>query len=1633
MQPTHNDFSTLFQFNPIPNWVYNVSTFEILEVNQAAIHLYGYSRDEFLTKTILDLRTEEEIPRMLETRAHTIEKEGILHFGIFNHLKKSGERILMDIYGHRLQFAAQDAIMISAINVTEIQQQLTELKDSEKKLKAASSIAHLGYWRLELDGQQLSWSEEVYEIWGRSQSDFPVDFDRFLTTIHPDDQKEFFNEQMAAFNGEKTLDFIHRILLPDHRIKWVHEIGRIERNKEGQPIAFEGTVRDITLQKEEEQRLKILESVITNTHDSVIITEADPVEGIGHRIVYVNQAFTKLTGYTKEEVIGKSPKLLQGPNTDYEEIARLSTALKNWEPCEISTINYKKSGEEFWINFTVNPVADEKGWYTHWIAIEKDITQQKNRELEKALLASISTVFSPTMDLHNSLQLVCEEVSRFGGFSFSEIWLPSTRQDKLQIKASCARDKAGEDFFQLSANIHEFELNEGIQGHVWASKKAWVADKSDDKQVLLRMEAARAADIQSLMGIPLLHDGNMVGVMIVGAQKPRQSIKQLAPTLSKLENYIGSEIHRKKIETELERLFQSLPDLICLSDFNGQFLKINSAGCALLGYAEEEIIGQHYSRFIHPEDEKISHVEIGQLIAGNSNFQYENRYLTKSGKIIWLSWNCSSSIEEGIIFASAKDITAEKKLGELLEESLSLARMGGWEIDLVNSKLYWSDMVHTLHGTDPANFIPNISEGIEFYRPDFRELVKSAIQVTIETAAPFDFEAIIITTEKKELWVRVIGKAEMREGRCIRIIGSFQDIHDRKTTELRLQSIMDDLPGASFQYLVYPDGSEELRSVNKAAEKIWGLKREDCIKNPGLVWNQVKLGGDFIEVMRNINLAITNQSKWQSQWRYIYPNGQVGWQEGSGTPYFLPDGTVVFNSMVFDITEEKKATLLYEETSKMARVGSWELNLKDAGNDSMYWSPMVRTILEVDKNYTPSLTGGFEFYEPESRNKIQAAVKRLIGEQVPFDEELLIRTAKGKLRWIRCMGKGEFVLDECVRIFGSYQDIDDRKKAAAELKRAFEDRTKILESIGDAFFTMDRHFVVTYWNRIAEELLHVKREQVLHQNLWDVFPDAVKLPSYTYYNQVLATGQAVRFEDYYGIWLEVNAYPTEDGVSVFFRDITLKKEADMRLHKAYEERNTILESIGDAFFAVDNNWIVTYWNQMAEKVLHKSREEIVGRHLWTEYADAIDSDFYRNYQLAKETGESISFEEYYPTQQIWFEVTAYPSESGLSVYFKDITLRKEADIRLRDANERFEKVSEVTNDAIWDWNVVENSLFWGNGFSTLFGYEVEKITPTLDAWTSHIPEHLRELVLQSLQRVLDDRTQSIWQEEYQYLKADGTYANVIDRGIVMRDKKGQPVRMVGAMRDITYQKVYEQELRQLNEDLKSKIRELEQANEELEQFAFIASHDLQEPLRMISSFMDQLRRKYGADLDPKAHQYIHFAVDGAKRMKKIILDLLEYSRAGRVSGAMEWIHLEEIVADYMLLRKKIIADKAAQLVQDPLPVVQGYRAPLTQTLHALLDNAVKYSRTGVNPVVELRVSEAAKEWIIEVKDNGIGIDPQFHDKIFIIFQRLHNRDEYEGTGIGLSIVKKHVESWGGKIWVESEVGSGTSFYFTIKK
>ncbi|WP_100611131.1 PAS domain S-box protein [Confluentibacter lentus] len=1605
------DYSTLFYLNPFPHWVYDIGTFEILDVNQATIDLYGYSKEEFLALTIKDLRPKEEIPKVIAVHEGIDTHVGNKHFGTFTHQKKDGTIFRVETNGHRVEFQGKSCFMIVGQDVTDKEKLFRQSQEAMHIMNASLdvicsidengifiSVSHAavdvwGYQPEELVGKaylELVYEEDLeltrqvaidimsgkavttfenryikkngniaYNIWSaRWDSETKIMYaiarnaneKRKADQVLAESEKRFkalvqegsdliaildiegnykyvsptsiaiLGFTPEEFLGKSPFEFIH----PEDIENTMQSLGKIAtenrvavqpfrfKNKDGQwhwietvltnmleHPSIQGIVansRDITEKRNEEQHSKLLQSVITHTNDAVLITEAEPQDEPGPRIIYVNEAFTKMTGYTAEEVIGKSPRLLQGPKTDKKELARLGKALRNWQPCEVTTLNYKKNGEEFWINFTVSPVADETGWYTHWIAIERDVTAAKNEQFKNDFLNNISTVFNDGIDLNMSLERLCELIANYGDFSFCEIWLPTIHQKALKLLSRIEMDATAKKFYIESEDIDEIGFDKGLPGKVWKSKESIIWQDSDIETFFIRNDAAKKAGLKSVLGIPLTHQEKIVGVMVVGTKEDVDKMEHFQSMLTEMESFIGSKINRKRLESDLHHLFDTLPDIICIADSKGHFLKINKAGCELLGYEEHEIVGYPFEKFTHPLDKTIYSNEIKK---GDSILNFENRYITKKNDTIWLNWHCNSIKEEGVIYATAKNITEEKKLRELLVDASQLAKIGSWELDLLSKDetdtLYWSPMVKKIMEVD-SNYNPSFTGGREFYKPESKDRIEKVVEVLIKGGSGFDEELQIVTKRGKEKWIRIIAKGEHVNGVCTKIFGSIQDINAMKTTEFQLKEILGSISDGFYAL----DEHWNFTYFNKEAENLLNRKSSEVL----------------------------GKSIWE------------GLSHLKGT----------------------ELERVYKKVAKSRKPISIE-----------YLSPKYGNWFEI--NVYPSV-GGISVY---------------------------------------------------------FKNIDERINTAEKLQNAYQEKIKIIESIGDAFFTMDRDFTVTYWNKTAEKLLGFKRESLLGKNLWSVFPTAVNLPSYANYHKVMETGEPIMFEDYYGVWLEVNAYPSADGISVFFRDITHRKEADDRLLKAYDEKNQILESIGDAFFAVDKDWTVTYWNKEAENILGRKRDVILGKNLWEEYADAVESDFYRQYHLAVSTAKMVSFEEYYSTLGKWFEVTAYPNSNGLSVYFKDVTLRKETDIRILQANERFEKVTKATTDAIWDWDIENDVFYRGDGFEKLFGYEVKKTLTGEVFWQdSFHPEDLPKIQA-SLHECLQDSAMDLWRQEYRIIRKGGEEKTVIDKGVVIRNEEGKAIRMVGAITDITHRVVYEKEVIELNKMLKKHIKELEISNEELEQFAFIASHDLQEPLRMISSFLNQIQRKYGDQLDDKAHQYINFATDGAKRMKQIILDLLDYSKAGKLAENLERIKLNELIDEYGILRRRLIQEKGATIIVNNLPNVTCYKAPLLQTLHCLLDNAIKYSRENVPPVIKISALETDTYWQISIEDNGIGIDAQFFDKIFIIFQRLHNRDRYEGTGIGLSIAKKHIEYWGGKIWVESELDKGSAFYFTINK
>jgi len=256
------------------------------------------------------------------------------------------------------------------------------------------------------------------------------------------------------------------------------------------------------------------------------------------------------------------------------------------------------------------------------------------------------------------------------------------------------------------------------------------------------------------------------------------------------------------------------------------------------------------------------------------------------------------------------------------------------------------------------------------------------------------------------------------------------------------------------------------------------------------------------------------------------------------------------------------------------------------------------------------------------------------------------------------------------------------------------------------------------------------------------------------------------------------------------------------------------------------------------------------------------------------------------------------------------------------------------------------------------------------------------------------------------------------------DADGAIVNFIGVKEDITRRKEIEEELRRTS-------AELARSNVELEQFAAIASHDLREPLRMVSAYLQLLQRRYGGRLDAQADEFIAFAVDGANRMDKLILGLLTYSRVGTRGTPFQPLDMEQVLTDATANLRAAIDQSGAHIDHDPLPRLAGDPSQLVSLLQNLIANAIKYAAPAKPPIIHVGAQRGDGEWIFSVHDNGIGIAPEFFDRIFVIFQRLHTRQECDGSGIGLAVCKRIVERHHGRIWVESTEDQGSTFFFTL--
>ncbi|MEP0916466.1 response regulator [Leptolyngbya sp. DQ-M1] len=524
-----------------------------------------------------------------------------------------------------------------------------------------------------------------------------------------------------------------------------------------------------------------------------------------------------------------------------------------------------------------------------------------------------------------------------------------------------------------------------------------------------------------------------------------------------------------------------------------------------------------------------------------------------------------------------------------------------------------------------------------------------------------------------------------------------------------------------------------------------------------------------------------------------------------------------------------------------------------------------------------------------------------------------------------------------------------------------------------------------------------------------------------------------------------------------------RAEAEAQRNRA----NNILESITDSFFALDQNWHFTYVNSQAELTLQRKREDLIGKNIWDEFPEAVGAEFYQQYHRVRTEQVAVKFEAFYAPLNAWMAVHAYPAKDGISVYFQDISDRHRKQQELDRLYQRSQLFADVTLKVRQSLNVdevmqtavaeVQELLqtdrvliyrLWADGTGSGVAEAV------LPGWTPVLGRKFPEEVfpLTHRERYRQGRIAKISDVKNQQEKVAGCLIEFVQQ-FQVRAKLVVPILIKSELwglliahhcRSPRNWTEFETELlqqladqvgialnqAQLLEQETRNSQELARSNADLQQFAYIASHDLQEPLRMITSYLQLLERRYKDQLDESANDFISYAVDGAARMKTLINDLLAYSRVQTRGKPFELVDCNESVEQAIANLKLAIEDNQATLTCDPLPEVRADRTQMIQLFQNLISNALKF-HCAEAPMIRISAEPRSEEWLFRVQDNGIGIEAQYAERIFVIFQRLHNRTEYPGTGIGLAVCKKIIERHGGTIWVESQTGKGSTFCFTI--
>lgn len=879
----------------------------------------------------------------------------------------------------------------------------------------------------------------------------------------------------------------------------------------------------------------------------------------------------------------------------------------------------------------------------------------------------------------------------------------------------------------------------------------------------------------------------------------------------------------------------------------------------------------------------------------------------------------------------------------------------------------------------------------------------------------------------------------------------------RPTTADFKQSLIPDL---IQQAIIVTDIHGKVIFWNEYACTLYGWTREEVMGKT--IMNFISADLTYAEGMA-IMEQLQNGQTWSGEYTVKHKDQHTFKVHVHDSPFYDGQGNVAgIIGISRDLSEEVQTKELIRLQSNLLDHVEQAVVATDLAGNVFYWNNEAEKLYGWTRDEVKNKPLPLKAKDQARFTEIQTEVMRTLSAGQSWQGEFSFHNKRNELiHTFSIYSPIKNQEGQLTGIISVSSDITAREKARQEKEFERLNQEALINSTSDLIWSVNPDYKLITANKSFLERLKSYTGCVLKTGDFllnkEFFPEEYLNFWQDKYDTGLK-GETLNFEIYVppinGLserWSEATINPIFDlkkqviGIACYGRDITTAKQSAQTIRQS-EERFRIMFEEAPLGIALINSYTGSILD------VNKKFAAITGRSLdelkaidWMAitHPDDVQEDLDNMKLLNEKKIPGFTMQKRYirPDRSIvWIQMSIVPigrleSESPRHLcMIEDITEMKNNLHIIEESNERFNLVAKATNDVIWDWDLSTNqAIRLGAGLENYFGYNSQEASQNNEFWDQRVhPEDL-ERVQKKRSRLLEQSDLNNWWDEYRFKKANGEYAYVFDKGYVMRDHQGKPLRLIGATQDITEQKKTDHRLKELNKILEKRAQELEKSNAELEQFAYVASHDLQEPLRMISSFLQLFQRDYKNQIDETADKFIHFAVDGAERMRRLIQDLLEYSRAGRSLDELGETDMNEVVKEVIEIYQPEIQARNAVVEIENLPVLPGTRKlQMFQLMQNIIGNALKYNDSKP-PHIEIRSNTTETEIQISIKDNGLGFDPKYNEKVFMIFQRLHNQKQFTGTGIGLAICKKIMELHGGKISVESQTGKGSTFLLTFFK